>query len=113
MPNADPAPPGESAAARFRRQHRLALQDDPAITEKRMFGTTALCADGKVFLFAWKAAVVVKLPAPQVEELVACGDAVLFDPGHGRTSKTWAAVSAQASGRWDRLARDARAFVAG
>jgi hypothetical protein len=93
MPNADPAPAGESAAARFCRQQCLALQDDPAITGKRMF--------------------VVKFPAPQIDHLIASGDAVLFDPGHGRTSKTWAAVSAQASGRWEGLARNARAFVAG
>jgi hypothetical protein len=53
MPNGDPGPAaaGESAAARFCRQQRQVLQDDPAISEKRMFGTTALCADGKVFLF--------------------------------------------------------------
>ena len=79
-----------------------------------MFGTTALCAGGKVFLFAWKDALVVKLPAPQAGQLVASGDATLFDPGHGRISKTWVvAVPAQARGRWERLAQDARAFAAG
>ena len=115
MPNADPAPrpAGESAGARFCRQQRAALQGDPAITEKKMFGTTALCADGKVSLFPWQDALVVKLPAPHVQELVASGDAVLFDPGHGRTSKTWAAVPARAPSRWEGLAGDARAFAAG
>jgi hypothetical protein len=41
------------------------------------------------------------------------GAAVLFDPGHGRTSKTWAAVLASASHRWPELALAARAFVGG
>lgn len=113
MPSADPAPTGESAAVLFCRQQRQALQGDPAISEKRMFGTTALCAEGKVFLFPWRDTVVVKIPAAQAGELVASGDATLFDPGHGRTSKTWVAVLASASDRWPGLARDARAFAAG
>jgi len=41
------------------------------------------------------------------------GAAVLFDPGHGRTSKTRAAVLASASHRWPELALAARAFVGG
>ena len=47
------------------------------------------------------------------------GAAVLFDPGHGRTSshgrtsKTWAAVLASASHRWPELVLAARAFVGG
>jgi len=41
------------------------------------------------------------------------GAAVLFDPGHGRTSKAWAAVLASASHRWPELALAARAFVGG
>ena len=78
-----------------------------------MFGTTALCTGGKVFLFPWRDTVVVKVPAAQASELVASGAAMLFDPGHGRTSKTWVAVLASASDQWPDLARDARAFVAG
>jgi TfoX/Sxy family transcriptional regulator of competence genes len=102
-----------SAAALFCQEQRSALLDDPLITEKKMFGTTALCVRGKVFLFPWQDAVVVKIPAAQAEELVASGDARLFDPGHGRVSKTWVAVLASASDHWPRLAWDARAFVGG
>jgi hypothetical protein len=105
------APADESAAAVFYRRHRAAVADDAAISEKRMFGTVALCVAGKVFLFPWKDALVLKLPAPQVADLVASGDAVLFDPGHGRTSATWVAVSATAHAHWTQLAKDARAFV--
>lgn len=54
-----------------------------------------------------------KIPAAQAGELAASGEATLFDPGHGRTSKTWVAVLATASDRLPDLARDARAFAAG
>ena len=77
-----------------------------------MFGTMALCAGGKIFLFPWKDALVAGLPAPGAGQLVAGGDAVLSGPGHGRASKTWVAVSTHACGRWERLAQDARAFAA-
>jgi hypothetical protein len=111
MPSTEPPPAAESAAAAFYRQQRAALREDAAISEKRMFGTTALCVAGKVFLFPWKDMLVLKLPAPRVDDLVARGDATLFDPGHGRTSKTWVAVSAAAGDSWPQLALDARAFV--
>jgi hypothetical protein len=57
MSSAKPAPDG-SAAALFCQEQRLALLGDPAITEK-IFGTTALCIGGKVFLFPWQDAVAV------------------------------------------------------
>lgn len=108
MPTVTP----DSDAARFCERQRQTLLSDPSITEKKMFGTTALCAGGKVFMFPWKDTLVVKLPASQVDALIAAGHAELFDPGHGRTSKTWAAVFASASNRWPRLAQEAQAFVA-
>lgn len=104
---------GNPAAATALPWPRPALHNDPAITEKRMPGITALCAGGKVFPFPWTDALVVKLPAPQAGQLAVSGDATLSGPGHWRTSKTWAAVPAQARGRRERLAQDARAFVAG
>lgn len=112
-PEPGPTPVDESASAAFYRRQRAALADDAAISEKRMFGTFALCVAGKVFLFPWKDALVLKLPAPQVADLIATGDAALFDPGHGRTSRTWVALSATTREQWPQLARDARTFVAG
>jgi len=78
-----------------------------------MFGTTALCAGGKVFLFPWRGALVVKIPAARVQELVTAGAAQPFDPGHGWPGKTWAAVYASANDRWPELALAARAFAGG
>jgi TfoX/Sxy family transcriptional regulator of competence genes len=112
MPSSKPAAAPGSAAL-FYAEHRMALLGDPAVTEKKMFGTTALCADGKVFLFPWRDALVVKIPAALVQELVAARAAEQFDPGHGRPGKTRAAVHASASDRWPELAQAARAFAAG
>jgi TfoX/Sxy family transcriptional regulator of competence genes len=109
MPTADP----DSVVERFYQAQRAALLGDASITQKKMFGTMALCVGGKVFMFPWRGALVVKIPAAQVDELIAAGHAELFDPGHGRTSATWAAVFADASEQWPHLAEQARSFVAG
>lgn len=98
-------------ATRFYERQRERLSGDPSITEKRMFGTTAMCVDGKVFMFAWKDVLVLKIPADLVEALVVAGDGELFDPGHGRTSKTWVALFPTQSGQWERLVDEARVFV--
>jgi hypothetical protein len=53
----------------FYAQQRSALLGDPSVTEKKMFGTTALCAGGKVLLFSWRDTLMVKTPAAQVQDL--------------------------------------------
>jgi TfoX/Sxy family transcriptional regulator of competence genes len=108
-----PTPDRDGVVERFYQSQREALLGDASITQKKMFGTAALCAGGKVFMFPWRGTLVVKIPAAQVDELIAAGHAERFDPGHGRTSATWAAVFASASERWPSLARQARAFVQG
>jgi hypothetical protein len=75
--------PGEDEAAAFYEQRRTELLRDELVTEKRMFGTTALCAQGKVFMFPWRQNMVFKLPADRVAELIAAKSGELFDPGHG------------------------------
>ena len=77
-----------------------------------MFGTTAPCVGGKVFMFPWRGTLVVRSrrrrptssSPPHAERLA---------PGHGRTSPTWAAIFASASDQWPRLAQEARAFAEG
>jgi hypothetical protein len=63
MSSSDPAPARGSAAASCYAEHRLALLGDPSVAEKKMFGATALGAGGKAFLFPWRGALVVKIPA--------------------------------------------------
>jgi TfoX/Sxy family transcriptional regulator of competence genes len=101
----------ESEATLFHAKQRSLLASDSAVTEKKMFGTTALCVGGKIFMFPWKDMLVLKLPPERVAELVSSGRAQLFDPGHGRASRSWAALSPGSRSTWPRLAREARAFV--
>jgi hypothetical protein len=75
MPSAESAAAPGSAAALFYAQQRSALLGDPSVTEKKMFGTTVLCAGGKVLLFSWRDTLMVKTPAAQVQDLVAAGAA--------------------------------------
>lgn len=90
----------QSGVQRFFEAQRAELLRDKAVTEKKMFGTTALCVSGKVFMFPWKDKLVLKLPEERVATLVASKSGELFDPGHCRTSKTWVAVSPSARRQW-------------
>lgn len=57
-----------------------ALLKESGITEKKMFGTTALCVKGKVFAFPMKGNLVVKLSKDRVAEIVASKKGGLFRP---------------------------------
>lgn len=98
-------------AAAFYEKRRDAMLSQKAVSEKKMFGTTALCVGGKVFLFPWKENLVFKLPEERVQQIIAAKKGEYFDPGHGRTSKTWVAVYPSARRQWSKLMDDARAFV--
>ncbi|HEY3208278.1 MAG TPA: TfoX/Sxy family protein [Actinomycetota bacterium] len=100
-----------SDVQRFFELQRTKLLREKDITEKRMFGTTALCVHGKVFMFPWKENLVLKLPEERVSRLLASQNGEHFDPGHGRTSRTWVAVLPKAKRQWSQLATAARQFV--
>ena len=56
---------------------------------------------------------VVKLPKPRVDALIASGDGERFDPRHdGRLMKEWVAVESTSEEEWLPLAREAMEFVA-
>lgn len=84
----------------------------PLISVGRMFGAPVLKVQGKVFAMLVKGRLVVKLPRPRVDDLIASRLGEPFDPGHGKPSKEWVAVEATASNRWRRLVDEAREFVA-
>src|SRR5262249_37601353 len=60
---------------------------------RRKFGSRALKIDGKIFAMLSHGRFVVKLPAARVDALVAAGDGVYFDPGHGRKMKQWLSLT--------------------
>jgi TfoX/Sxy family transcriptional regulator of competence genes len=77
----------------------------------RMFGAEGLKIAGKVFAMEVKGRLVVKVPAARANQLVAAGDARLFDPGHGRLMKEWVEVDSMSQVSWLRLAEESFEFV--
>ena len=80
---------------------------------KRGFGSDALQVNGKIFAMLRQDALVVKLPATRVAELIATGVAMPFDAGKGRPMREWAMLGESASRRWLSLAREAVAYNGG
>ena len=81
------------------------------VTTGRMFGSSGLKVDGKIFAMAVKGRLVVKLPRERVQELIESGEAEPFDPGHGRVMKEWVAVPPTDAQGWAGLAEEAFSFV--
>jgi hypothetical protein len=79
---------------------------------KKGFGSSGLVINNKIFAMLVKGSLVVKLPKPRVDALVAAGDGERFDPGHGRLMKEWLTVEPTSEEGWLPLAREAMEFVA-
>jgi TfoX/Sxy family transcriptional regulator of competence genes len=86
-----------------------AFEKDRDVTVGKMFASVGLKVNGKLFAMVVRGRLVVKLPRPHVDELVASGAGERFDPGHGRLMKEWASVREGPS--WLDLARAAHRFV--
>jgi hypothetical protein len=101
------------------RYHALTtlLLADPAVTlgaaGRRGFGASTLQVGGKIFAMLSQGSLVVKLPRPRVDALVAAGTGTRFDPRRdGRQMKEWLVLAPAADQMWLSLAREAKAFVA-
>ena len=80
---------------------------------RRGFGASALQVDGRIFAMLSHGRLVLKLPSERVAALLSTGDGLPFDAGKGRPMKEWVALDGRHGDQWLRLAREARAFVAG
>lgn len=87
------------------------LRRDPRVGEAKMFGALGAKVGDKYFAMLYKGQLVVKLPADRAAALVARGNAVPFDPGHGRPMKEWVAFASDLAARWAKLADEAKTFV--
>lgn len=82
------------------------------ISGKKGFGSSGLAVNNRIFAMLSKGRLVVKLPKQRVDALVAAGEGVHFDPGHGRLMKEWLAIEPGSAESWLTLAREALEFVA-
>jgi hypothetical protein len=88
------------------------LLTDPAVSQGTGFGSSpGLRVGTKIFAMLVRDELVVKLSKDLVEQLVASGTGVRFDPGHGRLMKEWVSVPARHGRDWDHLATEALQFV--
>ena len=80
---------------------------------KKGFGSSGLKIHHKIFAMLVRDKLVVKLPKPLVDALIASGKGERFDPRHdGRLMKEWVAVESTSEEEWLPLAREAMEFVA-
>jgi hypothetical protein len=80
---------------------------------KKSFGSSGLRIHNKIFAMLVGSKLVVKLPKPRVDALIASGDGERFDPRHdGRLMKEWVSVEPTSEEEWLPLAKEAMEFVA-
>ena len=93
-----------------------ALLSNPDITppsDGKGFGSSGLKIHNKIFAMLVKGKLVVKLPKPRVDALIASGDGERFDPRQdGRLMKEWVSVEPSSEEAWLDLSREAMEFVA-
>lgn len=88
------------------------LLSDPSVTRSTMMGLPCLRYQGRFFasLDRRTGALLVKLPAARVGEVVATGHGEPFAPA-GRTFREWVALPRPDRRRWRRLLAEAKAFA--
>jgi hypothetical protein len=84
-----------------------------AAGRRAKFGSNGLRFRNRIFAMLSRDRLVVKLPRPRVDALVAAGDGERMVSGGAREMKEWLVVAADSQLDWSTLAREARAFVAG
>jgi hypothetical protein len=93
-----------------------ALLSNPDVTppsDGKRFGSSGLRIHNKIFAMLVGGRLVVKLPKPRVDALIASGAGERFDPRHdGRLMKEWVTVEPMSEEGWLNLSREAMEFVA-
>jgi TfoX/Sxy family transcriptional regulator of competence genes len=97
-----------------------ALRDLPGVTppsdgtqSRKRFGSSELKIHNKIFAMLSSGSLVVKLPRPRVEALIASGAGEPYDPRkNGQIMKEWVTIVPNSEADWLSLAKDAMEFVA-
>jgi hypothetical protein len=87
------------------------LEEDPGLDQGRMMRAEGLKTSGKFFAFVVDGALVVKLPAERVGDLVASGEGRPFESGR-RVMKEWVSLQPADEESCAAHVLDARDFVA-
>lgn len=88
-------------------------EPDVILSDKKGFGSSALCIGGKIFATLVKDRLLVKLPRQRVDALVASGDGERLETSDGRAMKEWLSLDPASAIDWPALAREALEFVGG
>jgi hypothetical protein len=75
------------------------------------FGSAALKVHGRIFAMLVRGALVVKLPAARVTELVETGEGEHFYAGKSKPMREWLALSPGSALDWHALTREALDFI--
>ena len=75
------------------------------------FGRSAVRFHGKIFVMLVRGCLVLKLPAPRVEALVAAGEGAHFDANKGTPMKEWLSLDPDSGQEWLPLAHEALDFA--
>lgn len=98
----------------FERLSRRLLEQHPEDEQGRMLQSVGLKTSGKFFAFPTKGELVVKLPAPRVEELIASGAGQPCNPrGTGRPMREWVRLTPADEVACVAYVMEARDFVSG
>ncbi len=107
------AKPSEAEQKVARVVKAFSREPDVTVGEGKGFGSGTLKINGKIFaMLSSGAQFVVKLPKRRVDELVASGKGMRFEPRPAKAMKEWLAVTADGID-WAELAKEARDFVLG
>jgi len=87
----------------------VAAAEGGPVSRGSMFGSQGLRTGTKFFAIWWREQLVLKLPPPRQESLLAAGQAVPFEPMGGRRMNGWVVVDPTVD--WSPLVEEARAFV--
>ncbi len=79
----------------------------------RRFGAQAVRRYGRIVAMLSDGCLVVKLPRPRVDDLVAAGAGVRFDAHRGTPMKEWFVLAPESSMAWPALTREAIAYAGG
>jgi TfoX/Sxy family transcriptional regulator of competence genes len=82
------------------------------VSDRKGFGSSGqLKVNGRIFAMLVRGALVLKLPAVRVDELVTSGQGSYFDAGKGKPMREWFVLSPKSSKPWRPLAEEAFHFV--